>query len=400
MLPQEGRGWFRSKETCRQSPERSFKEYKELADLKYAIDQSAIVTTSDISGNITYVNDMALKIYGYRRDEMLGRNHRILNSGVHSREFFKKLWDTILSGEVWRGEVCNKAKDGTLQWLDTTIIPFLDENRKPHHFMSIRKDITEKKNIEEDLKHEQRKRSTIERLSAVGEMAANIAHEIKNPLAAIQLQAQILRRHEAAGTLTPAMAASGAEKIDTIAGRINKIIIGLLSLSRNADSDPLERTSTKKLIDDTLEFCAGNLKVKEISVIRGDIEEEFFIDCRPIQISQVLLNLINNARDAVCKLDERWIRVDVKSIFGKVQISISDSGTSLMPKVRARIMEPFFTTKKDGNGTGLGLSISRKILESHGGELLLASSRNTCFHVRLPEASERTDRYVVGLTAH
>lgn len=386
MLPQEGREWFGSREISRwQSPERS-RDYKELADLKYAIDQSAIVTTSDISGNITYVNEMALKIYGYHLDEMIGRNHRILNSGVHSRDFFRKLWDTILSGEVWRGEVCNKAKDGTLHWLDTTIIPFLDENRKPHHFMSVRKDITEKKNIEEDLKHEQRKRSTIERLSAVGEMAANIAHEIKNPLAAIQLQAQILRRHESAGTLTPAMAANGAEKIDTIACRINKIIVGLLSLSRNADSDPVERTSTKKLIDDTLEFCAGNLKSKEISVIRSDAEKEFFIGCRPIQISQVLLNLINNARDAVCRLDERWIRVDVTSVFGKIQISVSDSGTGLTPKVRARMMEPFFTTKKDGNGTGLGLSISRKILEAHGGELLLASSRNTCFHVRLPEA--------------
>lgn len=385
MLPQEQRGSFLFRGIPRRAGSPGAREeYRELADLKYAIDQSAIVTTSDVSGNITYINDMALKVYGYRREEMIGKNHRLLSSGVHSREFFRNLWSTILAGEVWRGEVCNKAKDGSLHWLDTTIIPFVDDDGRPHQFMSIRKDITEKKRIEEDLKHEQRKRSTIERLSAVGEMAANIAHEIKNPLAAIQLQAQILRRHGAAGALTQEAALGGVEKIERIVARIDKIIAGLLSLSRDADSDPVERVSTKSLIDQTLEFCAGNLERKGISISRTDAEVEWPIDCRPIQISQVLLNLINNARDAIAHLEERWIRVDVELAFGMVQISVTDSGTGLTPKVRARMMEPFFTTKKDGKGTGLGLSISRKILERHGGELALASSKNTCFQVRLP----------------
>lgn len=387
MLPQENKGWFHFREVSRQGiPARPQEEYRELADLKYAIDQSAIVTTADINGNIIYVNDMALKVYGYGREEMLGKNHRLLNSGVHSKSFFKELWDTILVGEVWRGEVCNKSKGGSLHWLDTTIVPFVDENGKPHHFMSIRKDITVKKRMEEDLRHEQRKRFSIERLSAVGEMAANIAHEIKNPLAAIQLQAQLLQRSVTAGTLTPESALSAAEKIGSIAGRINNIIKGLLSLTRDADSDPLERISVKKLIDDTLEFCAGNLNANEIAVLRDETEGEFFVECRPIQISQVLLNLINNARDAICKLEVRWIRIEVKATSGQIQISVSDSGTNLTPKIRARIMEPFFTTKKDGKGTGLGLSISRKIVEKHGGELSLANSRYTCFVVKLPEA--------------
>ncbi|MGZ3712922.1 MAG: two-component system sensor histidine kinase NtrB [Bdellovibrionota bacterium] len=361
-------------------------EYSELADLKYAIDQAAIVTTSDIRGTITYVNEMALKIYGYSRSEVIGKNHRILNSGVHSKEFFKDLWDTVLAGEVWHGEICNRSKDGSLHWLDTTIIPFVDDAKKPHHFMSIRKDITVRKRMEEELKHEQRKRFTIERLSAIGEMAANIAHEIKSPLSGIQMQAQLLLRYGAKGTLTPEVAMQGAKRIEAVAQRMNKIIEGLLSLSRDAASDPFERTSTKKLIDDTLDFCIGNLEKRGIKILRSEQELEFFIDCRPIQISQVLLNLINNARDAIEALEEKWIRIEVSSAFGAVQISVADSGTGLTPKLRARIMEPFFTTKREGKGTGLGLSISRKILEDHGGQLLLSDSKNTCFLVKFPKA--------------
>jgi PAS domain S-box-containing protein len=387
MLPKENGGWFHSGEwEARLSARREKRDFKELMDLKYAIDQSAIVTTSDVHGTIIDVNDMALKVYGYQRDEVIGKNHRILNSGIHSRNFFKDLWQTIQEGNIWRGEICNKAKDGSLHWLDTTIVPFLDEENKPYRFMSIRKDITVRKKMEEDLKHEQRKRSTIERLSAIGEMAANIAHEIKNPLSIILLQTHILRELEASGALTLAEACGGVEKIEQVAKRINKIIAGLLSLSRNADSDPLERVSTKALIDGTVEFCASSLEKRKVSLLRDPEEKEFFIECRPIQISQVLLNLINNAKDAIEKLDKKWIRISVENAFGSVKISVSDSGNGLTPKIRARIMEPFFTTKLDGKGTGLGLSISRKILESHGGELFLAGTKNTCFVVKLPEA--------------
>lgn len=157
-------------------------------------------------------------------------------------------------------------------------------------------------------------------------------------------------------------------------------------MSRDAESDPMERASVKLLIDNALEFCSPSLERRKITILRDPAEEEFFVECRPVQVSQVLLNLLNNSRDAIEKLEERWIRIGVGASRGVVRITVADSGTGLTPKIRSRVMEPFFTTKKNGKGTGLGLSVSRKILESHGGQLVLADTKNTCFIMKLPEA--------------
>ncbi|WP_241558925.1 sensor domain-containing protein [Oceanobacillus halophilus] len=125
---------------------------QELADLRYALDQAAIVTITDDKGNILYVNSQFCKISKYTKEELIGQNHRMLNSGHHSRDYYKNLWDTVNSGNVWRGELRNIAKDGTILWLDTTIVPFLDENGKPFQFVSIRDDITKRKQMEEQIR--------------------------------------------------------------------------------------------------------------------------------------------------------------------------------------------------------------------------------------------------------
>jgi C4-dicarboxylate-specific signal transduction histidine kinase len=233
------------------------------------------------------------------------------------------------------------------------------------------------------------------RLSSLGEMAASLAHEINNPLAIILAKASLTRRSlESGREFTQQQLREALIRIEDTVDRISKIIKGIQTMARQSARDPFVKASVKTLIEDSLEICQFRLNYKQIPIEVSAVNAREFIECRPYQVVQILVNLINNSYDAILKSgmvhDKPWIRVSVE-FFGKdaaeksVEISVTDCGPGLSKDIVGSLMTPFFTTKPAGQGTGLGLSISKEIAKDHGGELYYdEASPNTRFVLKLP----------------
>src|SRR4051794_36564292 len=189
-----------------------------LDDLRYALDQSAIVATTDTRGIITFVNEKFCEVSKYSSRELLGQDHRILNSGYHSKEFIRHLWVTIANGRIWRGEIRNRAKDGTYYWVDTTIVPFLDLRGKPYQYTAIRYEITARKRTEEKLREQ-------EALARLGQMAAVVAHEIKNPIAGIRGALQVIGSRMPPDSRDKRVIGEIIARLDSLNGIVNDLVV-------------------------------------------------------------------------------------------------------------------------------------------------------------------------------
>lgn len=370
---------------------------KELQDQKFALDQSAIVAQTDERGVITMVNDKFCEISGYSRDELVGRDHRIVNSGIHSKAFFQALWKTIRAGQVWRGEICNRKKSGDLYWVMTTITPFLDESGKPYQYLAIRQDITELKVAQRQLLEQEAQLVNASRLSAIGEMSAAITHEINNPLGVILGRAEMIQTMAAKGNLDAANLQRLIETILVTGKRIEKIVRSMKSLSHHGlETEPFLTCQVREFVNDSLELCAQRFKNHGIELISPSISESLTIECRNHEIVQVLVNLMNNAFDAVSELEEKWVEMEVIDNGETVDFAVTDSGSGISPEIQAKLFEPFFSTKRVQYGTGLGLSISKNVVEKHGGRLFLdTESAHTRFVMRIPKhQSKNTSKFV------
>jgi len=324
---------------------------KDLEDLKSALDQSAIVAITDVNGRIKYANDKFCEISKYAREELLGQDHRILNSGHHPKEFFRGLWQTIRGGDIWRGEIRNRAKDGALYWVDTTIVPFLDDRGRPYQYMAIRSDITERKRAEALL----REQTTLARL---GEMAAIVAHEVKNPLAGIRGVLQVIGSRLPADSRDRAIVFDVQERLDSL----NELLEDLLLFARPR----APKTATGPIgpvLEDTVRQLQRDPSMHDVEVAVSG--EDPTVRADPAQLQRVLLNLLINAGQAMG--GQGRIAVTVSAADGLCRVRIKDAGPGIPPDVRERIFEPFFTTKH--RGTGLGLPTARRIIENHGGVL-------------------------------
>ena len=363
---------------------------KELADIKFALDQSTIVAITDQRGIINFVNDEFCRISKYSREELLGQDHRIINSGYHSKEFIRDLWATIASGQVWKGELRNLAKDRSIYWVDTTIVPFLNSDGKPYQYVAIRHDITQRKLAQEQVLQQAAELQRAAQLSFVGELAAGLAHEIKNPLAGIQGVVDILiRRRDKNDPEREALEGMRGE-----VERIDRTVRALLDRARPRLAS-VRASSLGDIVGRAVTLARAQLTNASAlhTPLRIDFEppaDPITISIDPAQIEDAVLNLIINAIEASDGEGQVAIRIartqDDRSgdLEDEAVVEVVDKGRGISEENITRIFNPFFTTRKDG--TGLGLPAVRRIARAHGGRVDVSSSpgKGSTFRIHLP----------------
>ena len=367
------------------SPDALERSLKELADIKFALDQSTIVAITDQRGIINYVNDQFCRISKYSRDELIGQDHRIINSGFHPKDFIRDLWTTIASGKVWKGELRNRAKDQSIYWVDTTIVPFLNPDGKPYQYVAIRHDITQRKLAEAQVLEQAVQLQRAAQLSFVGELAAGLAHEIKNPLAGIQGVVDILiRRRDKNDPEREALEGMRHEVT-----RIDNTVRLLLDRARPRLVS-LRETSLRELVARSVNLARAQVtnaigSEKQVKIDFEAPEDPVMISIDPGQIEDAVLNLIINAIEAVDVDGQVTIRLSTpQDDAEEIAIEVSDNGTGISEPDLSKVFDPFFTTRQ--SGTGLGLPSVRRIARLHGGGVDVKSSpgQGSVFTIRLP----------------
>lgn len=347
---------------------------KETSDMTSALYRAAIVAVTDRRGIILDANDQFCAISGYSKDELIGKDHRIVSSGYHPREYIRELWSTIGRGDIWHGEFCNRAKDGHLYWVDSTIVPFLDGRGRPERYLAIRFDITERKNVE--------------RLKS--EFISVVSHELRTPLTSIR-GALGLISGGVAGELPPTMRSMvdiAIKNSDRLIRLINDIL-DIEKIESGKMAFNMRTLALVPLVEQAIEGAQAFAHQLGVRLTLG-AAERVEVGGDADRLVQVFTNLLSNAAkfspagEAVVVTVER--RTD-----GMVRVGVTDRGPGIPEEFRSRIFQKFAqadssNTRRQG-GTGLGLSISKAIVERHGGTIAFDSEVGvgTTFYVDLPE---------------
>lgn len=414
---------------------------EEIRKLSQAVDQSpSLVIITDTDGCITYVNAKFTEMTGYTLHEIGGMTPRVLKSGLQDGAYYRKLWETVKVGREWKGEICNRKKNGELFWVLSSISPVRNLEGKVAYYLAIQQDVTEQKNFEATLQRQnleiQRTLTKLqqtqtqlvqqEKMAGIGQLAAGVAHEINNPLGFVLSNFETLRKymgrlaeminayrqlHRLAKQETSAgLKAVGEEldelekknKLDYIMGdlepifaetgeginRVENIIKALRLFSRVDQQDSFEEYDLNASLKTTL-IVARN-EVKYIAEVEEDLGDIPTIKAMGGKINQVLLNIVLNAAQAI----KTWhsgsgglIKIRSYADSENVYCAIADNGPGIPDEVRPNIFNPFFTTKPVGEGIGLGLSISYEIIVSkHHGDILVDSKPGlgATFTIKLP----------------
>jgi PAS domain S-box-containing protein len=359
-----------------------------------AIEQSAeTIVITDTAGKIEYVNPSFERTTGYSRDEAIGQNPRMLKSGKQDEAFYQKLWETISSGETFKGNMTNRRKDGSFYEEEATISPVFDSSGKVINFVAVKRDITQEREL-------QRQLQTAQRMEAVGTLAGGIAHDFNNALTGVFGFGEILRSQLAGNE----DALSNLDEILRCGERAATLTRQILTYSRRQIIEPAN-LSLNNVITDLLKLVSKVLGEqieirmfleKDLPTIRADIG----------QIEQVVMNLVMNARDAmpgggqllieteVANLDAEYVRHHLyMSVGSYVVLRVTDTGVGMDQKTRERVFDPFFTTKTPDKGSGLGLAMVYGIVKQHNGFIHLYSEPGigTTIKIYLPPVEGAPD---------
>ncbi len=362
----------------------------ELAEQKFALDQHAIVAITDVEGSITYANDRFCKVSGYSEDELIGQNHRLINSGETDKAYWRQMYRTLARGQVWSDVVRNRAKDGHFYWVDATIIPLMGKDNKPRSYIAIRTDITERKLSEQALRRSQK-------MDALGQLTGGIAHDFNNILSIILGNVEMLKKQ----VPDDEKSHKRIQNIYKSTMRAAELTRQLLSFSRH-QAENVTITNINQLIKDMDNLIAHSI-TPQVEIEWHLAKDLWSTEIAPGDFEDSLLNLVINARDALSgrgwlsietaniTLDENYCEnnPDIKS-GDYVQLKVSDRGEGMVAEQLEHVFEPFYTTKEQGKGTGLGLAMVFGFIQRSKGHINVESEQGlgTTFRLYLPRVNE------------
>ncbi len=362
----------------------------ELAEQKFALDQHAIVAITDVEGNITYANERFCKLSGYSEDELIGQNHRLLNSGDKSKTEWQEMYRTLNSGQVWNDVVRNRAKDGHFYWVDTTIVPFMGKDNNPRSYIAIRTDITERKLSEQALRRSQK-------MDALGQLTGGVAHDFNNILNIILGNLELLNKQVADDEEIQ----QRIQNIHKSTMRAANLTRQLLSFSRN-QAENVTNTNITQLIKEMGNLIAHSI-TPQVEIEWHLAKDLWSTEIAPGDFEDSLLNLVINARDALS--GSGWISIETVNTTlddhycennpdiepgDYVQLKVSDCGDGMTAEQLEHLFEPFYTTKEQGKGTGLGLAMVFGFIQRSKGHVNVESEQGigTTFRLYLPRSNE------------
>ena len=360
---------------------------KDLSDLKAAFDQHAIVATTDAQGVITHANDKFCEISKYAREELIGKDHSIINSGYHPTAFFEELWRTIGSGRVWKGEIRNRAKDDTYYWVRSTIVPVMDQSGKPSQYIAIRADITDRKRAEQSLiiARDEANRAN----AAKSQFLSNMSHELRTPMNSILGFAQLVAYDKDLSTEHRDF----MNEILKAGDHLLKLINDVLDLAR-IESGHLELTLESVEVCTVVEECMSLVSTladkRNIQMSHRGLQG-IMARADRTRLRQVLLNLLSNA--IKYNREGGSVKLDVQhSGENRLRILVTDTGPGISDAHLKELFQPFNRLDAENSGiegTGIGLTITRRIVEMMDGLVDVESEIGigSTFWIELPKAS-------------